>query len=723
MRSSTIDEKTAGISLVAAITEVSVEPAISSVRDSEPVLLRSCSCVRDKPFLSGAKRPVTTKFLNSMPCARPDGLFAGFDPRAFVEELEPPAPVPPVLRRGSARARGVLSPLETGMAVGQPKKTPWYQAKWRCPWAPRTVPCRVKSIFVDKFHVLSGRLPSRVRYSYAQLCMRALCVPMNEFFLLPPPGPAWSHDSCMPVVVDGTLASVSDEDSNNRRQYADALQERTMRPSRADCERWSVEKSTVQRAFLPVHLHHIQQCGAQCVPTSTAIFLAHEGHSLGGQPEALFNLANGRARDQRLSDDDYSTPTPYAPMSSALQDLGFTVTFQHWSLEDDGSFDAGMAQIKDRLRQGHPTHIDVSGLYEDSHTVLVIGFDDELGVTYILDPMCTTSPGVWSMANDDLRQIWSGAFNQPPGQFRPHMLVTPHASGGGELAEQETAASGMARVTTTQEPQQQQASIQPTNQQATALPAGWSAAQAADGSIYYYNSTTMETQWDPPPARGDADLSSNGAERPSVDRDTSSSTYGADDAPATEVIDRDEQSERPRSTVLTSLAAFLCCSRGTQNITAVAASNITEVATSTGTAVEPSGDSTGELVKDGVKATASDEAQRLRTLFDTVDRDLSGAIDFEEFKAGIFLVGFLEQADSSEAPDETEMRNWFEESDSDGSGRIEFAEFEALVKVEMSAKRRKRRQQKRINEKSGTQDGSNAPTVPGNSQPQESGAS
>ena len=86
------------------------------------------------------------------------------------------------------------------------------------------------------------------------------------------------------------------------------------------------------------------------------------------------------------------------------------------------------------------------------------------------------------------------------------------------------------------------------------------------------------------------------------------------------------------------------------------------------------------------------EAQRLKKLFDLVDRDNSGAISFDEFKAGIFLMGFLEKTDEQDqnAPTEEEMRQWFDDSDADASGGMDFEEFVSLMKVEMNPKRRAR---------------------------------
>ena len=84
-----------------------------------------------------------------------------------------------------------------------------------------------------------------------------------------------------------------------------------------------------------------------------------------------------------------------------------------------------------------------------------------------------------------------------------------------------------------------------------------------------------------------------------------------------------------------------------------------------------------------------------KSLFDLVDRDSSGTVSFEEFKAGIFMMGFLDRSaeEGQVAPPEGEMRCWFDDADTDGSGEIDFAEFVALVKVEMNPKRRERRRQ------------------------------
>ena len=96
---------------------------------------------------------------------------------------------------------------------------------------------------------------------------------------------------------------------------------------------------------------------------------------------------------------------------------------------------------------------------------------------------------------------------------------------------------------------------------------------------------------------------------------------------------------------------------------------------------------------------SEEEAERLKKMFDLIDRDKSGAICFDEFKAGCFLMGFLEnradEAEDQEPPDDDEMRTWFDDADTDSSGRIEFGEFVALMKVEMKPKRRARRKEEK----------------------------
>ena len=54
------------------------------------------------------------------------------------------------------------------------------------------------------------------------------------------------------------------------------------------------------------------------------------------------------------------------------------------------------------------------------------------------------------------------------------------------------------------------------------------------------------------------------------------------------------------------------------------------------------------------------DGRRIRQTFDFVDRDKSGAIDFEEFKAGVYLMGFLDKQEQLEAVEEDEMRQWFD---------------------------------------------------------------
>jgi len=93
-------------------------------------------------------------------------------------------------------------------------------------------------------------------------------------------------------------------------------------------------------------------------------------------------------------------------------------------------------------------------------------------------------------------------------------------------------------------------------------------------------------------------------------------------------------------------------------------------------------------------AAGADEGERLEKLFRLVDRDQSGAIDFEEFTAGIHLLGFLAHTtDSASEPvaSKEQMREWFDDADDDGSGLMELNEFITMMKVEMAPKRIERR--------------------------------
>jgi len=86
----------------------------------------------------------------------------------------------------------------------------------------------------------------------------------------------------------------------------------------------------------------------------------------------------------------------------------------------------------------------------------------------------------------------------------------------------------------------------------------------------------------------------------------------------------------------------------------------------------------------------TNEKKKLSELFALVDRDKSGAISFEEFKAGAFLLNFLGKTSQELIPSDAELRQWFLEGDTNGNGTMDLDEFVALMLVEMKPKRRER---------------------------------
>ena len=86
----------------------------------------------------------------------------------------------------------------------------------------------------------------------------------------------------------------------------------------------------------------------------------------------------------------------------------------------------------------------------------------------------------------------------------------------------------------------------------------------------------------------------------------------------------------------------------------------------------------------------TNEKKKLSELFSLVDRDKSGAISFEEFKAGAFLLNFLGKTSQELIPSDDELRQWFLEGDTNGNGTMDLDEFVALMLVEMKPKRRER---------------------------------
>ena len=76
-----------------------------------------------------------------------------------------------------------------------------------------------------------------------------------------------------------------------------------------------------------------------------------------------------------------------------------------------------------------------------------------------------------------------------------------------------------------------------------------------------------------------------------------------------------------------------------------------------------------QMVQPSADIDAAHETKRLKELFELVDRDASGALSYEEFKAGIFFMGFLERrTDKNDTPGDEEMREWYDDADTDGSG-------------------------------------------------------
>lgn len=188
------------------------------------------------------------------------------------------------------------------------------------------------------------------------------------------------------------------------------------------CDKLAARQKTESFVFLPVHKNHLSQQGFQCVPTTTAMLMAYKGRNDLSDPRILFNLAHNRKIDTPMSQVDVNTMTFYNLMSNALSKSGIEVSFGGpWSADAAG-FQQGLRVLKSRLREGKPTIVDVAGLYTGSHTVLVIGY--EPSKVYVLDA-CFASPPeapVWAMDVADFEQIWTGAFYEPPGHFRPHMF-------------------------------------------------------------------------------------------------------------------------------------------------------------------------------------------------------------------------------------------------------------------------------------------------------------
>jgi len=154
------------------------------------------------------------------------------------------------------------------------------------------------------------------------------------------------------------------------------------------------------RVFL--ELPHLRQETNLCVPTSAAMVLEYYGDPQA--PRKLKVLSRGKTYDPDAPFDDY-TITWWNDLLAGLETLGYRRWHAKGYANDEAGFRAGLQDVKASLTRGDPVLVDVA-LF-GSHTMVVVGYDDDEQQVFFNDPNLSRS-GVRVLTYNQLESIWNG---------------------------------------------------------------------------------------------------------------------------------------------------------------------------------------------------------------------------------------------------------------------------------------------------------------------------
>lgn len=176
--------------------------------------------------------------------------------------------------------------------------------------------------------------------------------------------------------------------------------------------------TTDRRVFL--ELPHIRQEHNLCVPASAAMILEYFGDPQ--PPRKLKVLSRGRSWDPDAPFDDF-TITWWNDLLRGIRKLGYAWHATAYP-NDEAGFRSGLADVRASLRKGNPVLVDVA-LY-GSHTLVVVGIDDERRLAYFNDANIG-SPGIRALSFDELESIWNGRSYDR--DVRPALFTKPKKGG------------------------------------------------------------------------------------------------------------------------------------------------------------------------------------------------------------------------------------------------------------------------------------------------------
>ncbi|MDX1389418.1 MAG: C39 family peptidase [Acidobacteriota bacterium] len=150
-----------------------------------------------------------------------------------------------------------------------------------------------------------------------------------------------------------------------------------------------------------LRLPHVRQDHNLCVPASAAMVLAYFGDP---HPQReLKVLSRGKTWDPNAPFDDF-TITWWRDLIVGLETLGYSWREAGYPNNEAG-FRNGIEAIRESLGRGHPVMVDVA-LYR-SHTLVIVGLDDERERVYFSDPNLP-GPGLRVLTYGQLETIWNG---------------------------------------------------------------------------------------------------------------------------------------------------------------------------------------------------------------------------------------------------------------------------------------------------------------------------